>query len=72
MRCSVWTGKEREDSSLDPGPGAVTEMEKLGPSTLGHITERAASRVSEGLSLVVALVLQACEKYLVPSFLLHV
>ena len=37
MRCSLWTGKEREDSSLGPGPWAVTEMGKLGPSSLGHI-----------------------------------
>ena len=29
--------KEREDSSLDSGPCTVTETEKLGPSSLGHI-----------------------------------
>ena len=34
MRCSLWTGKEREDSSLDPGPWAITETGKLGPSSL--------------------------------------
>ena len=37
MRCSLWAGKERNDSSLDLGPRAVTEIEKLGPSSLGHI-----------------------------------
>ena len=74
MRCSLWTGKKKEDSSLDPGPRAVTEMGKLGPSSLGHIYRGAASRVSEGLSSVVSLelVLQAHEKYLEPPFLLHI
>ena len=37
MRCSLWTGKERECSFLDPGPWAVTEMGKLGPCNLEHI-----------------------------------
>ena len=37
MRCSLWAGKERNDSSLDLGPRAVTEIEKLGPSSLGHV-----------------------------------
>ena len=37
MRCSIWTWKQREDSSLDPGPWAVTEMGKLGPSSLEDI-----------------------------------
>ena len=37
MRCSQGTEKEREDSPLDLGLWAVTEMEKLGPSSLGHI-----------------------------------
>ena len=37
MRCSLWTRKEREGSSLDPGPWAVTEMGKLGPRGLGYI-----------------------------------
>ena len=37
MRCSLWAGKERNDSSLDLGPRAVTEIETLGPSSLGHI-----------------------------------
>ena len=36
-RCSLWTGKEREDSSLDPGPWAVTETGMLGPRSLGRI-----------------------------------
>ena len=37
VRCFLWTGKEREYSSLDPGPWAITEMVKLDPSSLGHI-----------------------------------
>ena len=37
VRCFLWTGKEREYSSLDPGPRAITEMVKLDPSSLGHI-----------------------------------
>lgn len=58
----------------DSGPCAVTETEKLGPSSLGHIYRGAASRVSEGLFSVVSLepVLHAHEKYLVPPFLLQV
>ena len=74
MRCSLWTGKDREGSSLDPGPWAVTEMGSWALGALGTSPGRAASRFSEGLSLVVSLelVLQAPKKYLVPPFLLRV
>ena len=49
-------------------------MGELGPSSLGHIYRREASRVSGGLSSVVSLepVLQALEKHLVLPFMIQV
>ena len=74
MRCSLWAGKERNDSSLDLGPRAVTEIEKLGPSSLGHIYREGSIQSPWGLFSMVSLelVLQAREKHLVPPFLLQV